>query len=123
MAKSQKVSEQYAGLDFASFAADAAEEVVTHAYVRDIALSSGRTLALITLDNGRDHTRPTTLGPAALLELNGVLDELTARAARGDLDAIAVTGKPYYLAAGADLSQIEKLVTREQAPRIAQLGH
>jgi hypothetical protein len=38
------------------------DEVITHSYVRDIPLPSGKTLALVTLDNGRDHTRPSTLG-------------------------------------------------------------
>ena len=56
------------------------DEVVTHSYVRDVALPGGKTLALITLDNGRDHTRPNTLGPATLIELAGVLDELAERA-------------------------------------------
>src|SRR5690606_39617784 len=42
---------------------------VTHSPVRDIRLASGRVLALITLDNGRDHTRPNTLGPATLTEI------------------------------------------------------
>ena len=45
-------------------------------------LPSGRTLALITLDNGRDHTRPNTLGAATLLEYAQALDELKARARR-----------------------------------------
>lgn len=48
-------------------------EVVTHSYVRDVPLPSGRTLALITLDNDRDHTRPNTFGPASLFELADVL--------------------------------------------------
>ena len=45
-------------------------EVVTHSYVRDVPLPSGRVLALVTLDNDRDHTRPNTFGPASLFELN-----------------------------------------------------
>ena len=44
------------------------EEVVTRAPVRDVQLPYGDqgsgTMALITLDNGRDHTRPNTFGPA-----------------------------------------------------------
>ena len=51
------------------------EEVITHSFVRDVTLPSGRVLALVTLDNGRDHTRPNTLGAGTLLELEGVLDE------------------------------------------------
>jgi hypothetical protein len=41
-------------------------EVVTRAYVRDVELPYGAgTMALITLDNGRDHTRPNTLARRA----------------------------------------------------------
>ena len=100
-----------------------ADEVVTHSLVRDIPLSGGKTLALITLDNGRDHTRPTTLGPATLLELAGVLDALTARAAAGEIAGVAVTGKPYFLAAGADLSKVSDIPSKEIARKMAQLGH
>ena len=84
---------------------------------------SGKTLALLTLDNGRDHTRPNTIGPATLIELSGVLDELAARAGRGEIAAVAITGKPYILAAGADLSKIGEIPSREIARQMAQLGH
>ena len=41
-------------------------EVVTRALVRDVELPYGAgPMALITLDNGHDHTRPNTFGPAA----------------------------------------------------------
>jgi len=123
MAKARKVTAQYDGIDFSLLLGPDAEDVVTHSYVRDVVLPSGRRLALITLDNGKDHTRPNTLGPVTLTELEGVLDALAGRAAGGEIDAIAVTGKPFHLAAGADLSQIEHLTTKEQALRIAQLGH
>ncbi|CAI7673954.1 unnamed protein product, partial [Penicillium discolor] len=83
-------------------------EVVTHSPVRDIRLASGKVLALITLDNGRDHTRPNTLGPATLTELGATLDGLTARAAAGEIQAVGITGKQYIMAAGADLSDISK---------------
>ncbi|MTA90391.1 MAG: 3-hydroxyacyl-CoA dehydrogenase, partial [Actinobacteria bacterium] len=78
------------------------DEVVTHSYVNDITLPSGKVLALITLDNGKDHTRPNTLGPKTLLELAEKLDQLKQRAANKEIHAVAVTGKPYFLAAGAD---------------------
>jgi len=40
------------------------DEVVTRAPVRYVDLPHGAgTLALITLDNGFDHTKPTTFGP------------------------------------------------------------
>jgi len=119
----RSITAQYAGIDFSALAAEAVEDVPTHSYARDLRLPSGRTLALVTLDNGKDYTRPNTLGPGTMLELGGVLDGLAARVAAKEIDAVAITGKPYILAAGADLSQIEHLESREQALRIAQLGH
>jgi enoyl-CoA hydratase/carnithine racemase len=78
------------------------DEVVTRALVRDVELPYGAgTMALITLDNGRDHTRPSTFGPAGLLALGDALD---AVAARTDITAVGVTGQPFIFAVGADLS-------------------
>jgi 3-hydroxyacyl-CoA dehydrogenase/enoyl-CoA hydratase/carnithine racemase len=96
-------------------------EVVTRALSRDIKLPhTTGTAVLITLDNGRDHTRPNTLAARGLGELNRALD---AALARKDVVAIAVTGKPFILAAGADLSQFAKIVNRDQALAIARIGH
>ncbi|MGY3261156.1 3-hydroxyacyl-CoA dehydrogenase NAD-binding domain-containing protein [Frigoribacterium sp. 2355] len=100
-----------------------ADEVVTHSYVRDVPLPSGGVLALITLDNGRDHTRPSTLGPATLHEFGATLDAVRSRASSGEIAAIAVTGKPYFLAAGADLSKVSAIPSREVARELARLGH
>jgi 3-hydroxyacyl-CoA dehydrogenase/enoyl-CoA hydratase/carnithine racemase len=113
----------YSTLDFSPLLEFSADEVVTHSYVKDVTLPSGKTLALITLDNGRDHTRPSTLGPATLVELAGVLDGLTQRAAAGEIDAVGITGKPFILAAGADLSKVNDIPSREAAKLLAQLGH
>ncbi|WP_411700158.1 3-hydroxyacyl-CoA dehydrogenase NAD-binding domain-containing protein [Conyzicola sp.] len=114
---------EFTAADFADLTAVSADEVVTHSYVRDVPLSGGKTLALITLDNGRDHTRPNTLGPVTLLELAGVLDEQKARASRGEIAGVAVTGKPFILAAGADLSKVSDIPNRAVAKQLAQLGH
>lgn len=113
----------YDAIDFSDLEALGADEVVTRSLVRDVVLASGRTLALITLHNGRDHTRPNTIGPKTLSELSGVLDTLQSRATAGEIDAVGITGKPYIFAAGADLSQIGALTRREDALRIAQRGH
>jgi 3-hydroxyacyl-CoA dehydrogenase/enoyl-CoA hydratase/carnithine racemase len=113
----------YADIDFTPLLELATDEVVTHSPSRDVTLPSGKTLALITLDNGRDHTRPNTLGPRTLIELGERLDELAARAAAGEIHAVAVTGKQYILAAGADLSDITLVGSKDNARRIAQLGH
>ena len=75
---------------------------------------------LITLDNGEDHTKPNTLGPRGLTEYNNALD---AALARDDVAAIAITGKPFIFAAGADLKALGRLTDREQAVTIARIGH
>ncbi|WP_372594007.1 3-hydroxyacyl-CoA dehydrogenase NAD-binding domain-containing protein [Actinotalea sp.] len=96
-------------------------EHVTHALVRDVHLATGDVLALVTLDNGED--RPTTLGPAGLTELREVLLAQRERATAGRIAAVAVTGKPGYLAAGADLRGMATLTRREQGLELARLGH
>ncbi|MBS1672608.1 MAG: enoyl-CoA hydratase/isomerase family protein [Actinobacteria bacterium] len=113
----------YEAIDFSPIMALTEGEVVTHSPVRDVRLPSGKVLALITLDNGRDHTRPNTLGPATLVELGETLAGLKARAAAGEIQAVGITGKQYILAAGADLSDISRVGSRDNARLIAQLGH
>jgi 3-hydroxyacyl-CoA dehydrogenase/enoyl-CoA hydratase/carnithine racemase len=100
------------------------DETVTHSYVQDIELpGNAGTFALITLDNGLDHTKPTTLGPNTLVELGTVLEGLKERAARGEIVGVGVTGKPYFLVAGADLSAVKRLEERDHGLWMAQLGH
>src|SRR4051794_19832839 len=99
----------------------AGDEVVTEAKSRDVALPFGAgTMALITLDNGQDHTRPNTFGPRSLAALDAALD---AAIQREDVTAVGVTGKPFILAAGADLSAMSALESREDGRLIAHLGH
>jgi len=99
----------------------AGDEVVTEAKLRyvDLPLAAG-TMALITLDNGLDHNRPNTFGPKGLSSLNTAIDEALGR---DDVVALGVTGKPFILAAGADLSGMKGLEGRADAKLIAQLGH
>lgn len=96
------------------------DEVVTDSYVQFLTLKDvpGQ-VALITLDNGRDHSRPSTLGPETMRRLDAALD--TAFAAQPA--AIAITGKPFIFAAGADLSGIGALQTYDDAFAVAHLGH
>jgi 3-hydroxyacyl-CoA dehydrogenase/enoyl-CoA hydratase/carnithine racemase len=113
-------------------------EVVTRAIVRDVDLGSisshggAGVLALITLDNGHDHTKPNTFGPRGLLALNAALDAVAARAAAGEIAAAGITGKPFILAAGADLDGAAAAIAgaaadpaeaRDRALGIASLGH
>lgn len=99
-------------------------ERVTHALVRDVTLPGGAgTLALITLDNGLDHTKPNTLGPQGMAEITAALERVRERAAAGEIAAVAVTGKPYFLAAGADLLGVTQVTDREQALELGRSGH
>ncbi len=83
-------------------------ERVTEAKLRKVTLSARNgqaagVLGLITLDNGEDHTKPNTFGPAACSRSNDAID---AALADDEVVAIGVTGKPFILAAGADLTSI-----------------
>ncbi|WP_239377294.1 3-hydroxyacyl-CoA dehydrogenase NAD-binding domain-containing protein, partial [Frankia sp. Cj5] len=101
-------------------------EVVTQAHVRYVTLPDvAGPIALITLDNGLDHTRPSTFGPAGLRNLLAAMDEIETHAPA--VAAIAVTGKPFVFSVGADLS-FRTSFTDPQAVRPAihafsELGH
>ena len=100
----------------------APEEVVTQALVRQVDLSAfgaKGVLALITLDNTLDHNRPNTFGPQSLLALDAAITAATAL----NPAAIALTGKPFIFAAGADLSALSFITSRDQSLGIGKLGH
>ena len=100
----------------------APEEVITQAFVREIdlvAFGGTGSLALITLDNGLDHNRPNTFGPSSLAALNDSITDAISR----NPTAIAVTGKPFIFAAGADLSALSFIENRDQSVAIGKLGH
>ena len=97
-------------------------EVVTRALVRYLEVPGlAGEFALITLDNGHDHTRPSTFGPAGLRSLSEAVEQIAARSPR--VSAVGITGKPFIFAAGADISGIGLVTERAQALAIAQEGH
>jgi len=97
-------------------------EVVTRALVRYLEVPGlASEFALITLDNGLDHTRPSTFGPAGLASLDDALDQIAAHTPK--VGAVGVTGKPFVFAVGADISGIGLVTEREQALGIAREGH
>ncbi|GAA2449540.1 3-hydroxyacyl-CoA dehydrogenase NAD-binding domain-containing protein [Streptomyces macrosporus] len=100
------------------------DEVVTSAQVRHLDLPQGAgRFALITLDNGFDHTKPTTLGPQSLANLDKAIDQVEAEAAKGEIVGVGITGKPFVFAVGADLKGVEVVKSRENALAIAKGGH
>jgi enoyl-CoA hydratase/carnithine racemase len=96
------------------------EEVVTKALLRLVTVPGvARAAAVITLDNGFDHTKPNSFGPGGLASL----DEAITNALEADPAFIAVTGKPYIFCVGADVTGMPRITTREQALEIGRLGH
>ena len=80
-------------------------------------------MALVTLDNGHDHTKPNTFGPATMLGFQAAFDTLAQRVAQGEVQAVGITGKPFIFAVGADLTGVGKLTRREEGEAIARAGH
>ncbi|MFG1888272.1 3-hydroxyacyl-CoA dehydrogenase NAD-binding domain-containing protein [Micromonospora sp. NPDC049051] len=98
----------------------ATNEVVTRALLRQVNVPGlDRPAALITLDNGFDHTKPNSFGPGGLTSL----DEAITAALAAKPAFIAVTGKPYVFCVGADITSLPQLADREQALEIGRLGH
>jgi 3-hydroxyacyl-CoA dehydrogenase/enoyl-CoA hydratase/carnithine racemase len=75
-------------------------------------------VALVTIDNGEDWTKPTFFGEAALASCERALNELEA----GDFRAAVITGKPFFFAAGADITEFPD-ITPERAVEGARAGH
>ena len=75
-------------------------------------------IALVTMDNGEDWTKPNTFGEAALRSLEGILDQLRTRDWRG----LLLTGKPFVFAVGADIGEFGE-ITPERAREGGQAGH
>lgn len=97
-----------------------ANEVITRSLLRLVDVPGlDRPAALITLDNGLDHTKPNTFGPAGLSSL----DVAVTAALAAEPAFVAVTGKPYIFCVGADLTGLPLLADSDQAREIGLLGH
>ena len=59
-------------------------------------------VALVTIDNGEDYRKPTTLGRSAFESAVRVIEELE----QGDWDAAVFTGKPFVFCVGADIDEL-----------------
>jgi 3-hydroxyacyl-CoA dehydrogenase/enoyl-CoA hydratase/carnithine racemase len=86
--------------------------------VTEFKLARAGDMALVTIDNGEDWTKPTFFGEQALESLDRLLDELE----RSDFRAAVITGKPFFFAAGADITEFPN-ITRERAVEGARAGH
>jgi 3-hydroxyacyl-CoA dehydrogenase/enoyl-CoA hydratase/carnithine racemase len=81
-------------------------------------VDGARPLAVVTIDNGKDHTKPTFFGRAALESLERLLPELE----EGGWVGLVLTGKPFVFAAGADITEFPN-ATRELAIEGSRAGH
>jgi 3-hydroxyacyl-CoA dehydrogenase/enoyl-CoA hydratase/carnithine racemase len=86
--------------------------------VTEFKLARAGDVALVTIDNGQDWTKPTFFGEEALRSLERVLDELE----RGEFAAAVITGKPFFFAAGADVTEFPGIV-RDRAIEGSRAGH
>ncbi len=78
-----------------------------------------RPLALVTIDNGADQTKPTVFGRSAFESLARVLDRLESE----DWAALVITGKPYFFSAGADLEEFTRRAAADLAREGSRTGH
>jgi 3-hydroxyacyl-CoA dehydrogenase/enoyl-CoA hydratase/carnithine racemase len=76
-------------------------------------------IALVTIDNGEDHTKPSTFGRAAFESLARALERLE----REEWAGLVLTGKPFVFAAGADIREFPKTTTAELARAGSRAGH
>ena len=94
------------GIDFGKLVALDPDEVVTHSFVRDITLPSGKRARA---DHARQRPRPHPAEHARARRRCSSWPACSTsskpRARRRRSTRVAVTGKPFILAAGADLSQ------------------
>lgn len=98
-------------------------EVVTHSRIEDVQLPAGAgTLALIRLDNDSEK-RPSTLGPASLIEFGEAVASQYSRAESGEIVGLGIIGKPGVLVAGADIVGAQQLKETAHGIALAELGH
>ncbi len=76
-------------------------------------------IALVTVDNGEDYRKPTTLGRSAFESAVALLEQLEG----GDWAAMVVTGKPFVFCVGADIDAFAEVRSVEEAVEGARAGH
>jgi 3-hydroxyacyl-CoA dehydrogenase/enoyl-CoA hydratase/carnithine racemase len=82
-------------------------------------LNAVGSVALVTIDNGEDYRKPTTLGRSAFESAVAVLDELE----QGDWTAAVFTGKPFVFCVGADIDEFTKTRSADDAREGIRAGH
>jgi 3-hydroxyacyl-CoA dehydrogenase/enoyl-CoA hydratase/carnithine racemase len=91
---------------------------VTEFKLAPVETRAGR-IALVTIDNGADYTKPTVFSRPAMESLDRLLPELE----QGDWAGMLLTGKPFVFAAGADIKEFPRVRAREEAIEGSRAGH
>jgi 3-hydroxyacyl-CoA dehydrogenase/1,4-dihydroxy-2-naphthoyl-CoA synthase len=76
-------------------------------------------IALVTVDNGEDYRKPTTLGRSAFESAVALIDALES----GDWVAMVLTGKPFVFCVGADIEEFTKMPSAAAALEGTRAGH
>jgi 3-hydroxyacyl-CoA dehydrogenase/enoyl-CoA hydratase/carnithine racemase len=76
-------------------------------------------IALVTIDNGEDYRKPTTLGRSAFESAVRLIDQLES----GEWSAMVLTGKPFVFCVGADIDEFTKVPSPETALEGTRAGH
>lgn len=75
-------------------------------------------IAIMTMDNGADYKKPSTLGDKALASLHTAVDNLDS-----DIKGLLLTGKPFIFCVGADLMEIPDIKSKEEGVEVGRMGH
>jgi 3-hydroxyacyl-CoA dehydrogenase/enoyl-CoA hydratase/carnithine racemase len=86
-------------------------------HLRRVETSAGP-LALVTIDNGEDWTKPPALGRSALESGQRLIGELES----DEWAAAVFTGKPHWFCAGADINEFPN-ITPDTAAEGSRAGH
>jgi 3-hydroxyacyl-CoA dehydrogenase/enoyl-CoA hydratase/carnithine racemase len=95
-----------------------AEELVTQFKVTYYNHPRAGKLAIMTMDNGADYKKPSTLGAGALESLNRAMDGLA-----DDIKGLVLTGKQYIFCVGANLMEVPEIQSKEDAVEVGRQGH
>ena len=76
-------------------------------------------IALVTVDNGEDYRKPTTLGRSAFESAVSLIDQLES----GDWAAMVLTGKPFVFCVGADIDEFAQVRSAADALEGTRAGH
>src|SRR5437879_10727921 len=76
-------------------------------------------IALVTVHNGEDYRKPTTLGRSAFASAVSLIEQLES----GHWSAMVVTGKPFVFCVGADIDEFTRVRSAEDALEGTRAGH